>query len=196
MKYVIYTCYVDVTDEYRMKNGRLKLLELGDKVSEICMKAVAGTPHAFDLSTEVSEAVIASGTEDENECFERRAQTYAKVVVEREMPNFSHVRKKVLENYPKEYANYMPKAPFEEVVFRFFKLLGLEICRKIKLDWSPVLKIKVQDGNYRELLRLSVNEDFENPKNLREYERLFAEIYGSDILAAYFGRRAEYNEQS
>lgn len=180
MKLVKYTCYIDVKDEFKMKNGRLKLADVGEVVSEACLKSVARTSHIFDLTAEVSEVVRTTGVEEEDGSYIKTTGTYAKVVAEKEMPNFPHVRKEVLRRHPEEYVNYMPKAPFEEVVFRFFQEVGINLLTE-RYGSIPIMTIRIDDGSYNEeVLFNSKDEDIYSPKNIREYEKLLVQLYGPD----------------
>jgi hypothetical protein len=175
---VAYSCNIDVKDEFISKNGRIKLADVAQIVSDCALKVVANMPHEFELAARVEEAIMAYGVDTDDGSYVKGIRTCARVTVERLMPAFPHVREKILENGVDEYINNLPKTPFEDVVFEFYKLLGHEIYRDP--IWSSDLKIKLVHKDYYEYLELMISDDFDiQPiRNMRDYQKFLKEQEG------------------
>ncbi len=174
-KHIIYTSYFSLPEKFLTNSKRVKLSDFGDVVSECCRKAIEDEPHLIEMNTEVSEVVRVNCRNELFGSYDRIPRTYAKVVVDLEVPFYAHVRKRVLQRFRNQSVNYMPKLESERVVFRFFQKLGFAVYEVYE---QPII-ITVQDGNYREDIYYCLrNEPIYSPKNFREYIHLADKIYG------------------
>ena len=175
-KHVIYTSYFEVPKQFATSNGRLKLADFGNLISETCIKALDATTHIYEMHTEVSEVIKTNCRQSNERIYDSNIRTYAKVVVDMEVEKFPHVRRIVLKRFANQAVNYMPKVAFEEVVFRFFHELGYALHEV----YEDSIRVTVQDGSYREDLIYIIRPDteFHSPKNIFEYKRSMDERFG------------------
>ena len=171
---VTYSCNIDVKDELISKNGRIKLADVAKIVSDCALEVVVNAPHEFDISAQVEEVIVAYGIDTDDGSFVKGTRTCARITVERLMPAFPHVREKMLDDGVDEYINNLPKTPFEDIVYKFYQLLGRKICRDS--IWSRDLKIKLVHKNYHEHLELILGDfDIQPIRNMRDYQKFLKE---------------------
>lgn len=152
---VTYKCYFPVSEKWTSKNGRVKLIDVGNVVSMVARSVISSMPYEYSLKATVAEVVHVFAFKDDDDFLRSNGtENYVEVTVTREMPQFLHVRKRILNTTTNNLINDLPKTPFEDVVFRFFQKLGLELCRK--LNCNTEVHIDLFHKSYYEHLKLRV----------------------------------------
>lgn len=151
---VTYTCNIPVSEKWLSKNGRVKLVDVSEAVSATLRSVIAGMRHEFFLKASVEEVILSYALKDEDDGLLNGTNTCVRVTVTREIPSFRHVRRTILERTDEDLINELPKNPYEDAVFRFYQMLGLELVKN--LDFATDIYVHMYHKNYHEQLRLRV----------------------------------------